>query len=78
MDEIQGSGIYRTADACRMIEETAWVRQRVDIPLVADEAVLTAADIPLLVGAYEGINIKLMKAGRDSGSLEDDSRRTGG
>ncbi len=47
----------------KMIEETAWIRQRVDIPLVADEAVLTAADIPLLVGAYEGINIKLMKAG---------------
>lgn len=46
-----------------MLEETAWVRQRVKLPLIADEAVLTAADIPLLTEAYDGINIKLMKAG---------------
>lgn len=46
-----------------MIEETRWVRERVKLPLIADEAVLSAADIPKLVGAYDGINIKLMKAG---------------
>ena len=46
-----------------MLEETAWLRQRVDLPLVADEAVLTAADIPALAEVYDGINIKLMKAG---------------
>jgi L-alanine-DL-glutamate epimerase-like enolase superfamily enzyme len=47
----------------KMLEETAWLKQRVSIPLVADEAVLTAADIPSLAEAYDGINIKLMKAG---------------
>lgn len=46
-----------------MIEETRWLRDRIDIPLVADEAVKTAADIPKLAEAYDGINIKLMKAG---------------
>ncbi|MBZ5554416.1 MAG: dipeptide epimerase [Acidobacteriia bacterium] len=46
-----------------MIEETRWVRERVKLPLIADEAVLGAADIPNLVGAFDGINIKLMKAG---------------
>ncbi|MCX5646330.1 MAG: dipeptide epimerase [Phycisphaerae bacterium] len=46
-----------------MIEETAWLRERVDIPIIADEAVKRAADIPKLAGAYDGINIKLMKAG---------------
>jgi L-alanine-DL-glutamate epimerase-like enolase superfamily enzyme len=46
-----------------MIEETAWLRQRVDIPIIADEAVKRAVDIPKLAGAYDGINIKLMKAG---------------
>ncbi len=46
-----------------MLEETAWLRRRVDMPLVADEAVMNAADIPSLVEAYDGINIKLMKAG---------------
>ena len=46
-----------------MIDETRWLRDRVDIPIVADEAVKTAADIPKLAEAYDGINIKLMKAG---------------
>jgi len=46
-----------------MVEETAWLRDRVDIPIVADEAVKTASDIPRLAGAYDGINIKLMKSG---------------
>ena len=46
-----------------MIKETRWLRDRIDIPIVADEAVKTAADIPKLAEAYDGINIKLMKAG---------------
>jgi L-alanine-DL-glutamate epimerase-like enolase superfamily enzyme len=50
-----------------MLEETAWLRDKVDMPIIADEAVKTAADIPKLATAYDGINIKLMKAG---GTLE--------
>jgi len=46
-----------------MLEETAWLRERVAIPIIADEAVKSSADIPILAGAYDGINIKLMKAG---------------
>lgn len=46
-----------------MIEETAWLRERAEIPILADEAVQTASDIPRLAGAYDGINIKLMKSG---------------
>lgn len=46
-----------------MLDETAWLRDRVDIPIVADEAVKRAGDIPMLAQAYDGINIKLMKAG---------------
>ncbi len=46
-----------------MINETRWLRDRVDMPIVADEAVKTAADIPKLSEAYDGVNIKLMKAG---------------
>ncbi|HPY51699.1 MAG TPA: enolase C-terminal domain-like protein, partial [Sedimentisphaerales bacterium] len=46
-----------------MLEETAWLRDRVDIPIIADEAVKRAADIPELAQAYDGINIKLMKSG---------------
>jgi len=46
-----------------MLEETAWLRERVDMPIVADEAVKRTADIPKLARAYDGINIKLMKSG---------------
>jgi L-alanine-DL-glutamate epimerase-like enolase superfamily enzyme len=46
-----------------MLEETAWLKQRTDLPLVADEAVINAQSIPALSGIYDGINIKLMKAG---------------
>ncbi|MCB9089323.1 MAG: dipeptide epimerase [Calditrichae bacterium] len=46
-----------------MVEETAWLRERASLPIVADEAVKTAADIPKVAHAYDGINIKLMKSG---------------
>jgi L-Ala-D/L-Glu epimerase / N-acetyl-D-glutamate racemase len=39
------------------------LRDKVDLPIIADEAVLTAADIPRLAQAYDGVNIKLQKAG---------------
>lgn len=47
----------------KMLEETAWLRQRVDMPLIADEAVINTKDIPSLAKVYDGINIKLMKSG---------------
>ena len=46
-----------------MLEETAWLRERIDLPLIADEAVINVQSIPALSGIYDGINIKLMKAG---------------
>jgi L-alanine-DL-glutamate epimerase-like enolase superfamily enzyme len=46
-----------------MIEETRWLRDRVEMPIVADEVCLRPADIPKLVGAFDGINVKIDKAG---------------
>jgi L-alanine-DL-glutamate epimerase-like enolase superfamily enzyme len=46
-----------------MIKETAWLRERANMPIIADEAVKKTADIPVLAQAYDGINIKLMKSG---------------
>ena len=46
-----------------MLEETAWVRERAGIPIFADEACLRASSIPGLAGAYDGVNVKLDKAG---------------
>ena len=45
------------------LEETRWLAERVSMPLFADESVHVAADVPGLVGAFRGINIKLMKCG---------------
>ena len=46
-----------------MLEETKWVRSRVHLPLIADEACLHAPDIPKVKDAYDGVNVKLDKAG---------------
>jgi L-alanine-DL-glutamate epimerase-like enolase superfamily enzyme len=39
------------------------VRERSKLPVIADESCVTAADIPRLIGAVDGINIKLAKCG---------------
>jgi L-Ala-D/L-Glu epimerase len=39
------------------------LRERTRIPVVADESCRTVADIPRLVGAVDGVNIKLEKCG---------------
>ena len=46
-----------------MLEQTRWLRDRSVLPIIADEAVLRPADIPKLAEAYDGVNIKLDKAG---------------
>lgn len=38
-----------------------FIRERAPLPIVADESCLTNSDIPRLVGAVDGINIKLAK-----------------
>ena len=43
------------------IDDTAWLTERSPLPIIADEAVQRLKDIPKLKGAYNGINIKLMK-----------------
>lgn len=40
-----------------------FVRENVGVPIIADESVETSGDIERLVGAVDGINIKLMKCG---------------
>jgi L-alanine-DL-glutamate epimerase-like enolase superfamily enzyme len=40
-----------------------FVRERASLPVVADESCVTASDIPKLIGAVDGINIKLSKCG---------------
>ena len=44
-----------------MIEETAWLRERSPLPIVADEFLQRLDDVPRAYGVYDAINIKLMK-----------------
>jgi L-alanine-DL-glutamate epimerase-like enolase superfamily enzyme len=61
--EKQGVQFVEQPMPASMLEETRWVRGRVHIPLIADEACLHASDIPKLANAFDGVNIKLDKAG---------------
>lgn len=45
-----------------MIEETAWLRERSPLPIIADEFLQRIEDVHRAYGAYDGINIKLMKS----------------
>ena len=45
------------------LDDIAQLREFSPLPLVADENSVRPQDIPGLVGAYDGINIKLMKCG---------------
>ncbi|MYF98104.1 dipeptide epimerase [Candidatus Poribacteria bacterium] len=40
-----------------------YVRENSELPIIADESVKRACDIPALVGSVDGINIKLVKCG---------------
>ncbi|MGA2135197.1 MAG: dipeptide epimerase [Bryobacteraceae bacterium] len=45
------------------LEDMHWVHERAHVPLIADEACRHASDIPKLAGAFDGVNVKLDKAG---------------
>ena len=43
------------------LDDIAWLTERSPLPIFADESIQRMKDIPSLMGAYNGINIKLMK-----------------
>jgi L-alanine-DL-glutamate epimerase-like enolase superfamily enzyme len=61
--ESQGVELVEQPLPAGMLEEQRWLRGRVHMPIFADEACLRAADIPRLADAYDGVNVKLDKAG---------------
>lgn len=44
-----------------MLDDTAWVTQHSPLPIFADESLQRLSDVAALKGAFNGINIKLMK-----------------
>jgi L-Ala-D/L-Glu epimerase / N-acetyl-D-glutamate racemase len=61
--EKQGVEFIEQPLAADRIEDTRWIRSRVHIPVIADEACQRASDIPKLREAYDGVNVKLDKSG---------------
>jgi L-alanine-DL-glutamate epimerase-like enolase superfamily enzyme len=45
------------------------VRERVSIPIIADEDAMVASDVPRLSGCVDGVNVKLAKTGGIRGAL---------
>ena len=61
--EKQGVVLIEQPMPKHMNEEHRWLCERVDLPIIADEACQTYADVAGLQPYYDGINIKLMKCG---------------
>ncbi len=61
--ESQGVEFVEQPMPASMLDDIRWVRGKVHIPIIADEACLHPWDIPRLKDSFDGINIKLMKCG---------------
>lgn len=61
--EAQGVVYVEQPMPAHMLEETKYVRSKVHLPIIADEACTDVAMIPRLTEAYDGINVKLDKSG---------------
>ncbi len=59
----QGVEMIEQPMPTEMLKETKWLKDRSELPIVADEAAHTSSDIQELAEAYDGINLKLMKSG---------------
>jgi len=59
----QGVEFVEQPMPAEMMEEMHWVHSRVHVPLIADEACQRASDVPKMMGAFDGVNVKLDKTG---------------
>ncbi len=61
--ETQGVEFLEQPMPAAMLDEQRWLRSRVHMPILADEACLRSHDIPKIADAYDGIVVKVDKAG---------------
>jgi L-Ala-D/L-Glu epimerase len=61
--EKQGVELIEQPLPATMTEEAKWVRERVDMPIFADEACLHPEDIFKVKDACDGVNVKIDKCG---------------
>jgi len=51
-------------------EGLRWLKQRVNVPIFADESAQTERDLPKLAGTIDGVVVKLMKTGGLRGAIK--------
>lgn len=61
--EKQGVEFIEQPLPAAQLEDMNWIRKRIHIPVIADEACLHPADVPKLAPHFDGVNIKVDKAG---------------
>jgi L-alanine-DL-glutamate epimerase-like enolase superfamily enzyme len=59
----QGVVFVEQPMAVTAVDDIAWLTLNSPLPIIADEAIQTLNDLKKIQGAYNGINIKLMKCG---------------
>lgn len=61
--ERQGVELIEQPLPAANLEDMNWIRSRVHIPIIADEACLHPADVPKLAAHFDGVNVKVDKCG---------------
>ncbi len=61
--ESQGVELIEQPLPAAILEEMNWIRKRIHIPVIADEACLHPEDIPKLAPYFDGVNVKVDKCG---------------
>ncbi len=61
--ETQGVELIEQPLPAALLDEQRWLRARVSMPIFADESCLRPTDVPKIADAYDGINVKVDKAG---------------
>jgi L-alanine-DL-glutamate epimerase-like enolase superfamily enzyme len=59
----QGVQFIEQPMAADRLDDLRWIHERIHIPMIGDESCQRPDDIPKLVGIFDGVNIKIDKAG---------------
>ena len=59
----QGVELVEQPMPAAQLEDYAWLKDRVKVPIFADESLIQASDLARIAPYFHGINIKLMKCG---------------
>jgi L-alanine-DL-glutamate epimerase-like enolase superfamily enzyme len=59
----QGVEIVEQPLPADRLEDYAWLKERVKVPIFADESLILPSDLPRIAPYFHGVNVKLMKCG---------------